>query len=83
MGVWIRTVAETYDLDFIKISDELFDFLVARDRLAKPSMQSFLTAPKSKEFASLLNAKAPGPSASRSSGDYSASLIHPAPVLTA
>lgn len=68
VGVGIRTVAVTYGLDFVKISDESFDFLVARDRLDKPSVQSFLTALKSQEFASLLSVKAPGLRPSPSTG---------------
>jgi putative molybdopterin biosynthesis protein len=60
VGVGIRTVAEAYGLDFIKIGDESFDFLVGRDRLDKPAVQSFLGALRSKEFASLLAVKAPG-----------------------
>ena len=68
VGVGIRTVAETYGLDFIKIGDESYDFLLARDRLEKPAMQSFLEALRSKEFASLLSVKAPGLKASASTG---------------
>jgi putative molybdopterin biosynthesis protein len=60
VGVGIRTVAEMYGLDFIKIGDESFDFLVARDRLDKPAVQSFLGALRSREFASLLVVRAPG-----------------------
>ena len=60
VGVGIRTVAVTYGLDFVKISDELYDFLVSKDRLDKASVQSFLTALKSQEFASLLTEKTPG-----------------------
>ena len=68
VGVGIRTVAEVYGLDFVKISDESFDFLLARDRLDKPAVQSFLSALRSKEFASLLNVKAPGLRPSPSTG---------------
>ena len=68
VGVGIRTVAETYGLDFVKISDESFDFLLARDRLDKPSVQAFLSALKSEEFASLLTAKTPGLRPSPSTG---------------
>jgi putative molybdopterin biosynthesis protein len=68
VGVGIRTVAETYGLDFIKIGDESFDFLVARDRIDKPAVQSFLGALGSKEFASLLTVKAPGLRPSPSTG---------------
>jgi putative molybdopterin biosynthesis protein len=60
VGVGIRTVAVTYGLDFVKIGDESFDFLISNDRLSKPAVQSFLTALKSKEFASLLDMRAPG-----------------------
>ncbi len=60
VGVGIRTVAETYGLDFIKIGDESYDFLLAKDRLEKPAVQSFLDALRSKEFASLLTVKTPG-----------------------
>ncbi len=60
IGVGIRTVAETYGLDFVKIGDESFDFLVSKDRFDKPAVQSFLSALKSKEFASTLDTRAPG-----------------------
>jgi putative molybdopterin biosynthesis protein len=68
VGVGIRTVAETYGLDFIKIGDESYDFLLARDRLEKTAVQSFLDALRSKEFASLLSAKTPGLKPSLSTG---------------
>jgi putative molybdopterin biosynthesis protein len=68
VGVGIRTVAEIYGLDFVKISDESFDFLMARDRLDKPAVQSFLSALRSKESASLLKMKAPGLRPSPSTG---------------
>jgi putative molybdopterin biosynthesis protein len=68
VGVGIRTVAETHGLDFIKIGDESFDFLVARDRLDKSAVQSFLGTLRSKEFASLLTEKAPGLRPSPSTG---------------
>jgi putative molybdopterin biosynthesis protein len=68
IGVGIRTVAEPYELDFVKISDESFDFLLSRDRLEKPSVQSFLNALRSEEFASLLSVRAPGLRPSSSTG---------------
>jgi putative molybdopterin biosynthesis protein len=68
VGVGIRTVAETYGLDFIKIGDESYDFLLAKDRLEKPAVQSFLDALRSKEFASLLTVKTPGLKPSPSTG---------------
>jgi putative molybdopterin biosynthesis protein len=68
VGVGIRTVAEMYGLDFIKIGDESYDFLLAKDRLEKPAVQSFLDALRSKEFASLLSSKTPGLKPSVSTG---------------
>jgi putative molybdopterin biosynthesis protein len=68
LGVGIRTVAEMYGLDFIKIGDESYDFLLAKDRLDKPAVQSFLEALRSKEFASLLRVKTPGLKPSLSTG---------------
>lgn len=68
VGVGIRTVAQTYGLDFVKIGDESFDFLLPKDRLDKPAVRSFLAALKSKEFASLLKSKTPGLEPSLSTG---------------
>jgi putative molybdopterin biosynthesis protein len=68
VGVGIRTVAETYGLDFVKIGDESFDFLLPKDRLDKPAVRSFLAALKSKEFASLLKSRTPGLEPSLSTG---------------
>jgi putative molybdopterin biosynthesis protein len=68
VGVGIKTVAETYDLDFVKIGDESFDFLVARDRVSKPAVRSFLDALKSREFSSLLRMKTPGLNPSPNTG---------------
>ncbi len=60
IGVGIRTVAESYRLDFVKIGDESFDFLVAKDRLDKPAVRLFIDALRSREFADSLSQKAPG-----------------------
>jgi putative molybdopterin biosynthesis protein len=68
VGVGIRTVAETYGLDFVKIGDESFDFLVARDRLDKQVVRAFLDALRSSEFAALLTEKTPGLATSPSTG---------------
>jgi putative molybdopterin biosynthesis protein len=60
VGIAIRTVAEAYGLDFIRIGDEFFDFLVAQDRFDKPPVRLFLNALKSNEFSMLLNSRTPG-----------------------
>lgn len=73
VGVGIRAVAETYGLDFVKIGDESFDFLLTKDRLNKPAVQSFLATLKSKEFTSLLATRAPGLNLSANTGTILAS----------
>jgi putative molybdopterin biosynthesis protein len=68
VGVGIRTVAETRGLDFVKIGDESFDFLVAGDCLDKQAVRAFLDTLRSSEFAALLAEKTPGLAASPSMG---------------
>jgi len=68
VGVGIRTVAQQYGLDFVKIADELFDFLILKESFSKPAVQSFVNALKSNEFASLLAAKTPGLKPSQATG---------------
>ena len=60
IGVGIRTVAESYELDFVKIGDESFDFLVAKDRLDKSAVRLFVDTLRSRDFADSLSQKAPG-----------------------
>ncbi len=50
VGVGIRTVAERYNLDFVPIKPEEFDFVVRKDRIKKESVKRFLEVLVSDEF---------------------------------
>jgi len=50
VGLGIRTVAEMFDLDFIPVADESYDFLISVDSIGKESVQNFLSILKSEEF---------------------------------
>jgi len=67
-GVGIRTVAEVLGLDFIKLDDEKYDFLIAKERLNKKSVKAFIKLVASKEFSSALPDRAPGLSTNQQSG---------------
>ena len=60
IGLAIRAVAQFYGLDFLPVANEEYDFLIRRDRLAKPSVQSFLEVLRSKEFSKELPKRAVG-----------------------
>lgn len=67
-GFGIRTVAEVPGLDFIKLDDEKYDFLIAKERLNKKSVKTFIELVGSKEFASILPERAPGLRSNQQSG---------------
>ena len=67
-GFGIRTVAEVPGLEFVKVDDEKYDFLVPRERMSKKSVVAFLDLLKSKEFSNALRLRAPGLSANQLSG---------------
>ena len=50
-GLGIYSAAKLYDLDFIPICDEQYDFLFAKNALELDNVQQFIKALKSKEFA--------------------------------
>lgn len=54
VGIGIRSVAKHYDLEFIPLRAEEFDFLIPKERLKKRSVEIFLETLKSKEFAEKL-----------------------------
>ncbi len=54
LGIGIRSVAELNGLDFQRIADEQYDFLIPSDRLAEGPVAAFLRALKSDEFAKAL-----------------------------
>jgi putative molybdopterin biosynthesis protein len=68
VGFGIRTVAEVPGLEFVKLDDEKYDFLIPRERMSKKSVVAFLDLLKSNEFSNALRLRAPGLSANRSSG---------------
>ncbi|MGZ4921072.1 MAG: molybdopterin biosynthesis protein [Halobacteriota archaeon] len=54
VGIGIRSVAELNGLDFQRIADEEYDFLIPSDRLTEEPIAAFLRALKSDEFAEAL-----------------------------
>jgi len=60
VGFGIRTVAETPDLEFVKLDDEKYDFLIPKERMSKKSVNAFLNLLKSEEFSETLRRRAPG-----------------------
>ncbi len=50
VGLAIRTVAEQYDLDFIPLKSEKYDFVVPKEKISKPSVEKFLNLLKSNDF---------------------------------
>jgi putative molybdopterin biosynthesis protein len=53
-GVGIRTAAELNGLEFIKIADEEYDFVIPLELMEKPEISTFLKALCGKEFAGKL-----------------------------
>jgi putative molybdopterin biosynthesis protein len=68
VGFGIRTVAETPGLEFVKLDDEKYDFLIPGDRIEKKSVSAFLELLRSQEFSRTLKQRAPGLSADHLSG---------------
>ncbi|MGZ4907680.1 MAG: substrate-binding domain-containing protein, partial [Halobacteriota archaeon] len=54
IGIGIRSVAELNGLDFQRIADEQYDFLIPSDRLVEAPINAFLRALQSDEFAEAL-----------------------------
>jgi putative molybdopterin biosynthesis protein len=50
VGLAIKTVAEQYDLDFIPLREEKYDFAIPQEKLHKPAVQRFLEVLRSREF---------------------------------
>jgi putative molybdopterin biosynthesis protein len=74
VGFGIRTVAEVPGLDFIKLDDEKYDFLIGEDRMSKKQVQAFVKLLGSEEFSTALRTRAPGLSSNQQSGTI---LFHP------
>ena len=57
VGLGIETVAKNYDLDFIPIAQESFDFVILKNRLEKPWIKRFMSVLRSEEFREELQKK--------------------------
>jgi putative molybdopterin biosynthesis protein len=60
VGVGIKTAAMAYNLDFIKLADEKYDFLINRARKEKAGVKLFLDILNSQEFKLSLEKKMSG-----------------------
>ena len=60
VGLSLEAVARMFDLDFIPVGEEIYDFAVRKERLDKPSVRRFLETLKTKEFAEELQRSLPG-----------------------
>jgi len=60
VGFGIRTAAEIYGLDFIKVADEKYDFLIPKRRFERDAVKQFVSELSSVEFRSELEQSAPG-----------------------
>ncbi|MCP8316668.1 MAG: LysR family transcriptional regulator [archaeon] len=60
VGLGIRAVAEKYELDFIPLAEEYFDFVIDKKRLKKPLVNSFIEMLGSDRFKTEVKKHAPG-----------------------
>jgi putative molybdopterin biosynthesis protein len=68
VGFGIRTVAEILGLEFVKVDDEKYDFLIPKGRMSKRSVVAFLDLLKSSQFSNQLRQRALGLSTNQLSG---------------
>ena len=68
IGVAIYPVAAKYDLDFLPLREEFYDFIIPNDRLDKESVQLFIEILKSKEFKEQRSVIHPGLHATEETG---------------
>jgi len=60
VGFGIRTAAEIYRLNFVKVADEKYDFLIPKRRLKKNPVKQLVSELRSIEFRTELERNAPG-----------------------
>ena len=60
VGLTIEPIAHMYNLDFIPVADEEYDFIIAKDRLDKREIKEFIDILRSKEFKENLSKVLPG-----------------------
>ncbi len=68
VGFGIRTVAEVPSLEFIKLDDEKYDFLIGKERMDKNTVKTFVKLLGSAEFSAALRKRAPGLGSNQQSG---------------
>jgi molybdenum cofactor synthesis domain-containing protein len=54
VGVSLEAYAEAYGLEFLPLGEEIYDFLVAKERLEKRAVKGFIATLAGKEFAEAL-----------------------------
>lgn len=60
VGVGIRTVAHFYNLEFIHLANEMYDFIIPSNRSEKKAVKLFFSTLRSKEFKNDILKKMPG-----------------------
>ncbi|MGC9071513.1 MAG: molybdopterin biosynthesis protein [Acidilobus sp.] len=60
VGLSLEAVARNFDLDFIPVGEEIFDFVIRKERLDRSSIRKFIDALGSKSFAEVLPRELPG-----------------------
>ena len=60
VGIAVKAIAHNYGLDFIPLGEEIYDFLILKDKLEKTSIQRFLKTLSSENFAQKLEESLPG-----------------------
>lgn len=68
VGVALRSVADAYGLDFIKVCEENYDFVCEKRRLNKPSVKAFIETLGSQQFKDELSKRTTGIKPSRNIG---------------
>jgi len=60
VGLAIEPIAHMYELEFIPITNEYYDFVISKSRFEKEAIQQFLEVLKSEEFQKTLSKSLPG-----------------------
>ncbi|MCE4608444.1 MAG: molybdopterin biosynthesis protein [Caldisphaeraceae archaeon] len=67
-GISLETMARLFDLDFIPIGKEFFDFIIKRDRVENPMIKRFIETLSKREFSEELRKTLPGYETTEDSG---------------
>lgn len=60
VGVSVEAYAEAYDLEFLPLGEEIYDFLIPKKRLEKTAVKGFIETLAGKEFADILSKRLKG-----------------------